>query len=56
MEGVTRKVRIADLSYRDNDRGGPFNEMYSQQGTCTVQLDAVSAFVGVDVTGLEVTE
>ena len=24
MEGMTRKVRIADLSYRDNDRGGPF--------------------------------
>ena len=56
MEGVTRKVRIADLSYRDNDRGGPFNEMYSQQGTCTVQRGAESAFVGVDVTGLEVTE
>ena len=55
MEGVTRKVRIADLSYRyEADRGGPFVEMYSWQGACTVQRGAGSASFGVEATELEV--
>ena len=55
MEGVTRKVCIADLSYRDDaDRGGQSVEMYSWQGACTVQRGAESAFFVFDATQSEV--